>query len=66
MASHNIKDHQKIVPQCRGCQRIFERYDGEIICNRNAFPDTKWWFGLPCPDTTALERKPDEDPIKEP
>ena len=66
MANHSIRNHQKIEPQCKGCQRIFERYDGEIICSKHTFPDSKWWFGMCCPDTTTLEREPDEDPIKEP
>jgi hypothetical protein len=64
--SYNISNHQKIVPECKGCARIFERYDEEIVCSCNCYPDTKWWYGTKCPDATTFDHEELEDPIKEP
>ena len=62
----SIIKHQKVVPECEGCKRIYKRYDGIIVCISNRFPHTQWWFGMICPDTTTIEHEIYEDPIKEP
>ena len=63
---HGIATHQEIIPKCKGCKRIYRRYDGKIVCATHCHPETKWWFGEICPQATFIKRIPDEDPIKEP
>ena len=60
---HDIHSHEDIVPECKGCKKIFKLLNGRFVCNHNGnvFPRTKWWFGEKCPQATHIDNK-DEDP----
>ncbi len=64
--SFNIRSHEKVVPECKGCQRIHKYLNGRVICNYHRFPHTMWWFGETCPQATHIKYRNDEDPVKEP
>ena len=63
---HTITAHEDVVLECKGCMRVYKRYDGKIICATHTSPHTKWWFGSKCSQATHIEQPIDEDPIKEP
>lgn len=65
LGTSHVNEHRDIVEKCQGCIRIYKTIHGKRICGCHCFPHTKWWFG-DCPQATHVERKPYEDPIKEP
>jgi hypothetical protein len=62
----SICDHEEIVNECQGCKRVHKCYNGKIICSIHRCPETKWWGGETCPDTTNIDHVDKEDPVKEP
>ena len=47
----NIFDHHAIVEECEGCMFAGPRIvggDDTVICRRNAYPHTKWWYSMEC------------------
>lgn len=65
-APFNVCDHEEIIPECEGCQRVYKCINGKLICGFYTCPHTQWWFGEDCPQATHIEHKDEEDPVKEP
>lgn len=57
---------EEIVPECQGCERRIQTLKKRMICAIHKYPLINWWFGESCPQATHINRKPEEDPIKEP
>lgn len=67
VSSHDIFRYKEVISECEGCKRIHKTIYGKRICSCHCFPHTMWWFGDVCPQASHKEdRKPCEDPIKEP
>ncbi len=64
--SYSICDHEEIIPECEGCQRVFKCLNRRVICSYYPFPHTQWWFGETCPQATHVKHEDEEDPIKYP
>jgi hypothetical protein len=62
-----MPEHEPIVSECEGCDRIVKYWkDGKLICACHPFPKMNWWPGLPCEKATHINISDEEDPIKEP
>ena len=62
----HISNHEQIVPECEGCEKIHRCINGKLICSSYICPRIMWWCQEKCPDATHINHDLVEDPVKEP